>query len=403
MNNNLQGKKDSYNLIKNYDSLLNLMSQKKTVYSRTDIINLLAEIKDTTNVKKNLSLKRFLYFLLQETKSISEVQILMPDTHIAKRYVFNNQKVSPYEIALSLQPGSYLSHYSALFANDLTLNNPKRIYINREQSPKPVDKKNSILTQKKVDYAFSKPMRSTNNIATFTYEKIEYKVFMLNGKNTNKLGVNSKKVFGFSMPVKTTDIERSLIDCTVRPAYSGGIEEILDAFKEAKDLINVDKLIKYLKKINYIYPVEQAIMFYMNQANYSKNSIHQLKKYMENKEININFYLDYQITNKALDKVARVYYPKDLGYEKLDIDNIIVCLKKAKQMLGVPRIASIKFYKDGSLVSTRKEVAISNQLANTELHHEDNSLVGYYDEIRELFRNELSIDISYVDIELEFI
>ena len=49
-----------------------------------------------------------------------------------------------------------------------------------------------------------------------------------------------------------TGVERTLIDATVRPVYSGGINEVLTAFSRASKMVSINKLVAMLKKINYI-------------------------------------------------------------------------------------------------------------------------------------------------------
>ena len=85
-------------------------------------------------------------------------------------------------------------------------------------------------------------MRKTNQIATYK----DQKVYMLNSKYSNNLGVeeielNNKKYL-------VTGIERTLIDIAVRPDYAGGVSEIIDAYKLAKDRCSVNILISLLKK-----------------------------------------------------------------------------------------------------------------------------------------------------------
>lgn len=403
MNPLLEGKKDTYNLIKNYDALLITLREKGTIFSRTNLIDILKKLQNTTSIKENLSLKRFLQFILVEANIVDEIQILMPDTHIARRYILLSEEISQYEIALSLLPGSCLSHYSALFIHDLTVNNPKNIYINREQSKKPIDKKNAILTQKKVDYAFSKPMRSTNNIAQFSFKGIDYKVFMLNGKNTNKLGVIEKKAVGFSLSVKTTDIERTLIDCIVRPGYAGGVEECMEAFKEAQNKIDLKKIVNYIKKLDYIYPIEQAVLFYLKRASDVMADLELLEELVESKNLDINYYLNYQMVNKTLDPNLKIYYPRDLGYYKLDVENMIAYVEVPDERLGVPVISTVEFYNKGRRVESKQINQIEKDLINIELHHQDDVTRDYYDEMRELFRNLFMIDISFVDIEIIYV
>ncbi|MBP6986429.1 MAG: hypothetical protein KBB83_07585, partial [Alphaproteobacteria bacterium] len=42
-----------------------------------------------------------------------------------------------------------------------------------------------------------------------------------------------------------TDIERTLLDGLMRPQYFGGFREVLHAFEEAQDVIDINKLVEY--------------------------------------------------------------------------------------------------------------------------------------------------------------
>ena len=64
-----------------------------------------------------------------------------------------------------MAPGSYFSHYAAVYLHELTEQAPNVIYLNTEQSPK-YQGENS-LTQAGIDAAFKRPRRVSKNIASF--------------------------------------------------------------------------------------------------------------------------------------------------------------------------------------------------------------------------------------------
>lgn len=211
---------------------------------------------------------------------------------------------------MSLLSNSFLSHYSALYIHDLTINNPKEIYINREQSKKPIDRENAKLTQRKVDYAFSKEMRQTNDTYTFYYGGIHYTAHVLNSKNTNKTGIVRVKPLGFSKKVQVTNVERTLLDATIRPRYSGGSLEVIEAYNAAKPVLSVPKIAHYLEKFDYIYPYEKSILFYLKNTNYPKIDLAVLEDMLDkNPHKEIKFYLDYQLVQKKEDKDIGIFYP----------------------------------------------------------------------------------------------
>jgi predicted transcriptional regulator of viral defense system len=109
--------------------------------------------------------------------------------------------------------------------------------------------------------------------------------------------------------LRVTNIERTLIDVTVRPFYAGGVFEVLKAFKLAKDRVSINRLAVMLKKIGYIYPYHQAIGFYLEKSGvYKESAINIFRKI----DMNYDFYLTYQMKGKAYSKDWRLFYPRDL-------------------------------------------------------------------------------------------
>jgi predicted transcriptional regulator of viral defense system len=108
--------------------------------------------------------------------------------------------------------------------------------------------------------------------------------------------------------IRVTDVERTLIDIAVRPFYSGGVFEVLKAYRLAKDKVSVNKLASFLKKMDYVYPYHQAIGFYLERSGaYKDSQINLLRKF----EIRFDFYLTYQMNEMSYSKDWRLYYPKD--------------------------------------------------------------------------------------------
>jgi len=219
----------------------------------------------------------------------------------------NNNKIiyswktqDDFTIMSGLKNGAYYSHYSALFIHQLTLQIPKTFYLNYEHSSDmtPVTGKPN-LTQAAIDKAFSASQRKT----TLSYSFNERKVFILNGKKTGKLGVlkekNEKQCYEY------TDLERTLIDIAIRPVYAGGIFEVLEAYKKAKDKIDTKKLTDYLSALDFIYPYNQVIGFYLERAGYSETDL----KLFEKKST-LKFYLTYDIRNKDFSERWQLYFPK---------------------------------------------------------------------------------------------
>lgn len=273
-----------------------LKQQNKKVLSNTDISSTLLLYEDTWKLPKSTKTEELLEFLVNRKKVMREVEVTVSGRDLI-RYVFTDTKVTPIEFALSLYQNVYLSHYSAVSFHDLTNEIVKSVYVNKEQSEKSSYPTKELL-QQNIDEAFSKPMRQTNSFFDFD----GHRVYVLNGRFTDQLGVE------VTSGNRVTNLERTLIDITVRPEYSGGVYEVLSVYERAKGQVSANKMRMYLQKLKYIYPYHQAVGFYLERAGYNETAL----KIMESIPIKHDFYLTYSIPEKAYSKRWRVYYPKFL-------------------------------------------------------------------------------------------
>lgn len=234
---------------------------------------------------------------LIEKDMILLVQITFPTT-THNRYIVGTEFYTE-ALVTSINHSAYISHYSAMAVHDLTDQVPKVFYVTVEQSSKPYK---GELAQDRIDAAFSKPQRLTNAVATLYGEK-EITLQKINGKYTNALGVSKHD------GVRVTNLERTLIDATVRPAYCGGVSEVMEAYKRAAEKISINKLKGLLKKLDYTYPYHQAIGFYMQASGaYSEKQYRQLHNFPKR----YKFYLTYNMRDKAFSEEWQLYYPESL-------------------------------------------------------------------------------------------
>ena len=264
---------------------------------RRDLTDLFAQNRRSWGLPRELSFRRFLEFLLTQSK-LQEVEL--QSEHYRSEFRYTWGKPSSYALALSLRNNSYLTHGTAVFLHGLNDQIPKRIYVNHEQSPKPQGGK---LTQEGLDRAFAGRQRQSN--LSYSYE--DYQIVIVNGKFTNRLEVSPLQVDGEKLDV--TRLERTLIDIAVRPAYAGGVIQILEAFAGAKERISVNTLIATLKKLDYVYPYHQAIGFYLERAGYPESQWSKLMKL----GMSFKFYLTHDLPiDKKFDATWQLYYPSFL-------------------------------------------------------------------------------------------
>jgi hypothetical protein len=213
------------------------------------------------------------------------------------RYIYD--RATAYQLALTLKANAYLSHYTAVYFHELTEQLPKTIYTTFEQSAKAATA--SPLLQSSIDAAFAKPQRLSDNYASYD----DYSLYLLNGKHTNNEGVIAAENEHMGK-IRVTNLERTLIDIAVRPAYSGGVGEVVKAYERAKETVSVNKLNAMLKKLKFIYPYYQAIGFYMEKAGYRDAQL----KLMKAHPFEFDFYLSYGMQEKEYAPTWRLYYPK---------------------------------------------------------------------------------------------
>jgi predicted transcriptional regulator of viral defense system len=249
---------------------------------------------------KQASYEDFLGFVLRRGHL---TQIALTAPHYDETLLrFCRGQAGALDITASLRSSAYFSHSTAAYLNGLTTTLPNALYLNLEQSAKPKSASNP-LSQESLDRAFSGNQRQSRLF--YTHEKLT--VTMLSGKKTGRLGVEP---FAHSTGrfVSATNLERTLIDMTVRPAYAGGLQAVLECFRTAKSRVSIEKLLAILDQLDYLYPYTQAIGFLAQRAGFSADDLNQL----QNRLTPLKFYLAHGIKNPVYDETWRIHHPVDL-------------------------------------------------------------------------------------------
>lgn len=274
-----------------------LFSSGVKIFTRSDIEQIFSENRESWGLNKKTSVKSFIE--LMSATGLKEAKFDFPSRR-ETRYILG--EVSSFELAQSLKPNAYLTHLGAMNLHELTNTPPDLIYLNQEQSKQ--HQRSHTLTQDGIDKAFKNKPRLSNEIAKYG----DLKVCIVHGQKTGGLGViNIEGENGEQLRV--TNIERTLIDITVRPIYAGGASAVLEAYRRAKGKVSVEKLVKYLLKMDYVYPYHQAVGFYLDRAGgYKDADLQQLKEI----PMEFDFYLENRMDNPAYSELWRLHFPKEL-------------------------------------------------------------------------------------------
>ncbi len=278
-----------------------LDEQPKRVFIAAEIKSILRAHRDEWRLAMGMSTAEFFRFLEGRNK-LRVVEIDLP-WRKETRYVWRSAPLA--EVLMTLRKQCHFSHFTAMQMHDLTDQDSRMVYVNFEQTPKPSPA--GGLSQEGIDRAFGGQQRRAKNIA----EVGDYRVCLLNGKHTGYLGVETRPVRWSgddeATEVRLTDVERTLIDITVRPDYSGGPDEVLGAFERAGDRASVNRLGAYLQKMRYVYPYHQSIGFYMERSgSFSESAI---ARFRDRFEFEYDFYLAYGMKQTRYESKWRLHVP----------------------------------------------------------------------------------------------
>jgi hypothetical protein len=273
-------------------------NQGSIFFSKKDINQLLRENREDWQVAKKFDVAQLLEQLLA-LPNFKQIELTSTLKNIV-RYQVGINEVPIYTLALSLKSQAFLSHYTAMFLHQLTEQIPKTIYVNSELSPKP--KPFIQLSQENIRLAFEKEQR----IAQKKYTYDVYTMHLLETKNTGQRGIITTTYL--NQNIRITSLERTLIDIAVRPDYAGGIEEVLKAYKNAaENNVSINKLAALLSQLDFIYPYQQVIGFYLERSEAYRPA--QIALFCQ-KPFVYDFYLTYNMKTMDYSEKWKLFYPK---------------------------------------------------------------------------------------------
>lgn len=267
---------------------------------KRDLDTILGANRSSWRVAQRTTTEEFIRFLTQRG-SLRRLDFRFPN-RLETRFTWGELPL--LEVIQSLRPTGYFCHYTASKAHGFTVQVPKTIYLNVEQETR--SNPNAKLDPARVAAAFAKPQRTSNDIALLD----DYRLCIVHGQNTGQAGVVTQNIQDAggagSANVRITSPERTLIDMVVRPAYSGGVAEVLEAYRAAQGQISVNHMIAILKRIGYVYPYHQAIGYYLQRAGYPDSAINIVREIPTHDD----FYLTHEMTDMEYIKEWMLFVPK---------------------------------------------------------------------------------------------
>jgi predicted transcriptional regulator of viral defense system len=265
----------------------------------SEVAKIFHENRTSWNLPKHVNASNVIAFLLTEAGLRDVSLISTSDYPSINRYAWST--ISPYELALSARSNTFFSHGTALYLHKLVSSNANTLYVNQEQTAKATQ--SSVLSQEGIDRAFSNRQR----LSTYELKYRDLTIVLLNGKNTARLGVaHFTGPKGEQLP--TTNLERTLLDVTVRPAYAGGIANVFEAFRLARPLVTADQIVSTLLRLGHAYPYHQAVGFLMERAGFPDADLRTL----EELGMAFNFYLVHGAHQTRYSERWRLFYPRDV-------------------------------------------------------------------------------------------
>lgn len=276
-------------------------------FKQRELEQILSKNRAEWRLAKSTTLNEFVQYL-EKARKLRRLEFPFPHR---KEVRFAWGDVPLEVVLLTLKKGCHFSHYTAVQLHELTEQDPRVIYLNFEQTPKPSGEFG--LAQERIDLAFNRKPRMTRNIASIKgMKRAGVRVCLLNGKHTGYLGVEERSVpLGAereSVALRVTDVERTLIDIAVRPFYAGGVAEVRKAYERAAPRVSVNRLAASLRKLNHVYPYHQAIGFYLESAGtYDAKAI---ALFRDKFDYEFDFYLTYGMQETDFDPRWRIHVPK---------------------------------------------------------------------------------------------
>ena len=281
-------------IVRHFDALPDHVLKTKQIYA------ILSEQRQFWRLAQNTTAEQFIEFLEKHSK-LKEYEFRFPQ-RAEKCYVWDQAPL--LAILLGLKKDLHFSHYTAMRTHGLTEQSPKSIYLTDERSASHASERKNKISQSDIDNAFRRPARASSNWVEYNDKKI----YLLNGADTSHLGVVTELMTdenGAEVRARLTNLERTLIDITVRPVYAGGVFEVAKAYQLAKERVSINKLMAMLHKLDFVYPYHQAVGYYLQRADYKASQLDLVRRLPMEQD----FYLTHELNDTRYNSDWRLHIP----------------------------------------------------------------------------------------------
>jgi hypothetical protein len=281
--------------------IAHVKSKSLNIYSSADFAYFLMELKEKGWAGHRAEVSELGQLIVEHLDLKTEI---FADAKGKTQYVrYHNDEVDDMELIDSLLvSGQYFSHNTVL---NIILDGKWQDYYVTTEQPANASRQRPVLVQENIDQAFKMAQKASQSVLYWNQQKIH---FLRRRPETPLLGV----VVILETSICMTNLERTMLDLVVRPDYAdGGAEGILQAFIILRDSLDVEKLFEYLVAYRYLYPYHQAIGFYLQAAGYAA---HQYERFSQ-LPMDLDFYLEYGMTEMIYNASWKIYYPKNLIVE----------------------------------------------------------------------------------------
>jgi hypothetical protein len=246
--------------------------------------------------------QKFTSFLLENTQ-LSPIDVMSVGNRRESpitRYCWG--RIDPFLLGLALRKRSYATHSTAMLLHGLTDQLSQTFFITTQQRWR---SGSNPLSQDAIQRAFSKKQRESN----IAYKALEHRFVILEGAFVDHSELASIPIPQTNSSILASGLERTLVDICVRPSYSGGTFQILEAFKRARERADARKILSILSAHSYAYPYQQSIGFLLEKAGYSEAAVAPFLREVSS----YDFYLAYGLIETTYVPKWKLYVPR--GFE----------------------------------------------------------------------------------------